>query len=218
MELDELKASWRSLDRRLDRLEEMNLALLSAAKKRKARWRLLPVLIGALINIVFGGWLVSVFARFWVAHLDTPSAVITGVALHLFCVGGVIMGVMQLLIVLRINFASPVLVIQRYLALLQAWESRSFYWVWLGAWLLWPALLVVGAMALARVDLWAVAPGVVLVNLAAGVVVSLLSVLLHRSARRRAGRLGAWLDRFLTSYCVAGARAALDELDRFARD
>ena len=47
---------------------------------------------------------------------------------------------MQLLLVTRINFASPVLVIQRYLALLQTWEARSFYWKWLGAWLLWPAL------------------------------------------------------------------------------
>ena len=50
------------------------------------------------------------------------------------------MGAMQLLLVTRINFASPVLVIQRYLALLQTWEARSFYWKWLGAWLLWPAL------------------------------------------------------------------------------
>jgi hypothetical protein len=218
MELDELKASWQTLDRRVDRLTELNLALLGNAQKRKARWRLLPVAIGALINIGFGGWLVSVFARFWVAHLETPSAVIAGIALHLFCVGGVIMGVIQLLIVMRINFASPVLVIQRYLALLQAWESRSVYWVWLGAWLLWPALLVAGAMALARVDLWAVAPGVVLINVAVGVVVAVLSVWIHRIARRRAGTLSAWLDRFLTSYSVARAKAALDELDRFARD
>ena len=218
MELDELKASWQSLDRRVDRLAEINFALLGNAQKRKARWRLLPVLIGALINICFGGWLVSVFARFWVAHLETPSAVIAGVALHLFCVGGVIMGVIQLLIVARINFASPVLLIQRYLALLHAWEVRSCYWVWLGAWLLWPALLVAGAMAIARVDLWAVAPGVVLVNLAVGVVVALLSVLAHRIVRQRAGRLSAWLDRFLTSYSVKNAKAALEELDRFARE
>lgn len=218
MELDELKASWRSLDRRVDRLAEMNLALLGNAQKRKARWRLLPILLGSLFNIVFGGWLISVFARFWIAHLDTPSAVIAGVALHVFCIGGVIMAVMQLLLVTRINFASPVLVIQRYLALLQAWQARSFYWVWLGAWLLWPALLVAGAMALARVDLWAVAPGLVLVNLAAGCAVALASVLFHRRARRPSSRLGAWLDGFLTSYSVAGAKSALAELDRFARE
>jgi hypothetical protein len=218
MELDELKASWQSLDRRVDRLTEMNLALLGELQKRKARFRLLPTLIGALLNIAVGGWLVSVFARFWVAHLDTPSAVISGVALHLFCIGGIIMGVMQLLLITRINFARPVLVLQRYLALLQAWEARSFYFTWLGAWLLWPALLVAGAMALARVDLWVVAPGVVLINVAAGVGVALLSVLFHRFARRPASRLGTWLDRFLTSHSVARAKSALGELDRFARE
>jgi hypothetical protein len=217
MELDELKTSWQNLDRRVDRLTETNLALLGDAQKRKARWRLLPVFVGALFNIAVGGWLVSVFARFWVAHLETPSAVISGIALHVFCVGGIIMGVMQLLLVTRINFAGPVLVIQRYLALLQAWEARSFYWAWMGAWLLWPALLVAGAMALARVDLWAAAPGVVLVNLAAGVAVALVSVVFLRAARRPASRFGIWLDRFLTSHSVAGAKAALDELDGFAR-
>jgi hypothetical protein len=218
MELDELKASWQSLDRRLNRLVTINLALVTDKQTRKARWRLLPVLIGSLINIVFGGWLVSVFARFWVAHLDTPSAVIAGVALHVFCLGGVIMGVVQLLLVMRINFARPVLVIQRHLALLQAWEARSFYWVWVGAWLMWPALLVAGAMALAKVDLWAVAPNVVLLNAAPCVVVALLSVLFHRMAHRPGSRLGGWLDRFLTSHSVARAKAALDELDRFAAE
>jgi hypothetical protein len=218
MELDDLKGSWRDLDRRLNQLTAINLALMTDAQTRKARWRLLPVLIGALINVAVGGWLVSVFARFWIAHLGTPSAVIAGVALHLFCLGGVIMGVVQLLLVTRINFARPVLVIQRYLALLQAWEARSFYWVWLGAWLMWPALLVAGAMALARVDLWAAAPGVVLVNVAAGLIVALLSVLFHRMARRRGSKLGGWLDRFLASHSVARAKAALDELDRFAAE
>lgn len=218
MELDELKASWQSLDRRLDRLASINLALVTDNQTRKARWRLLPVLIGAMLNVVLGGWLVSVFARFWVAHLDTPSAVVAGVALHLFFLGGVIMGVVQLLLVTRINFARPVLVIQRYLALLQAWEARSFYWAWLGAWLLWPALLIAGAMALANVDLWAAAPAVVLVNVAPGLLVALLSVLFHRVARRSGGRLGGWLDRFLTSHSVARAKAALDELDQFAKD
>jgi hypothetical protein len=218
MELDELKASWQSLDRRLERLASINLALVTDNQTRKARWRLLPVLIGALLNVVVGGWLVSVFARFWVAHLDTPSAVIAGAALHLFAVGSVVMGVVQLLLVARINFARPVLVIQRYLALLQTWEARSFYWAWLGAWLLWPALLVAGAMALANVDLWAAAPNVVLVNVAAGVVMALASVLFHRIARRPGNRLGGWLDRFLTSHSVARAKSALDELDRFAAD
>jgi hypothetical protein len=218
MELDELKASWQSLDRRVSQLHALNLALLTDVQRRKARWRLLPVFVGALCSIGVGGWLVSVFARFWLAHLDTPSAVIAGLALHAGSIGLVIVGVMQLLIVTRVNFAQPVLTIQRYLALLQTWEARSFHWAWLACWLLWPALLVAGAMAMAGVDLWARAPGVVLVNIGAGVGGALLSVMFHRLARRPGGRVGQWVDSVLTNQSIKRAKAALDEIDRFARE
>jgi len=116
MELDELKASWQSLDRRVSQLTAINLELFTDAQRRKARWRLLPVFVGAVCSVAVGGWLASVFARFWIAHLDTTSSVIAGVALHAASVGLVIVGVVQLLIVTRINFAQPVVVIQRYLA------------------------------------------------------------------------------------------------------
>ena len=218
MELDELKASWRSLDQRMERLSKINLALVADAQTRKARWRLLPVFIGALLNVGVGGWLVGVFARFWSSHLDTPSAVVSGIALHALAVGVVIAGVVQLLLILRINFARPVVVIQRYLALLRHWEVRTFYWTWIGAWLLCPALLVAAVMAIAGVDLWTVAPGLVLINIAVCSGVALLSIALHRVARRRGGRLGAWLDRFLTNHSIERARLELDEIDQFARE
>src|SRR5687767_2932741 len=121
MELDELKASWRGLDRRMSQLHAMNFALLTDAQRRKARWRLLPVFVGALFSLGVGGWLVGVCARFWVAHLDTMSSVVAGVALHAASIGVVIVGAVQLLIVVRVNFAQPVVTMQRYLALLQAW-------------------------------------------------------------------------------------------------
>jgi hypothetical protein len=218
MELDELKASWESLDRRMSQLHAQNLALFTDAQRRKVRWRLLPVFIGAVCSIAIGGWLSNVFARFWLAHLHTPSAVIAGAALHAASVGLVIVGVVQLLLVTRVNFAEPVLTIQRYLALLQTWEARSFRWAWLACWLLWPALLVAGAMAVAGVDLWARAPGVVLINIAAGVGGALLSALFHRLARRPGGRLGEWMDRLLTNQSVKRAQAALEEIRSFERD
>jgi hypothetical protein len=218
MELDDLKSSWQTLDRRVSQLTALNLALITDLQRRKARWRLLPVFASALLSVAVGGWLVGVFARFWLAHLGTPSAVVAGVTLQAASTGVVVIGVVQLLIVTRINFAQPVVAMQRYLALLQAWEARSFHWTWLGAWLLWPALLVAGAMALAGVDLWERAPGVVLINGAAAVGAALLSVMFHRFARRPGGRLGAWMECLLTNHSVRRAKSALDEIERFARD
>jgi hypothetical protein len=218
MELDELKVSWQSLERRMNQVHAQNLALITDAQRSKARWRLAPVFVGALCSVAIGGWLIGVFARFWTAHLDTTSAIVAGVALHAASIGIVITGLVQLFIVARINFAEPVLTIQRYLALLQTWEARTFHWAWLASWLLWPALLVAGAMAVAGVDLWARAPGVVIINVAAGVGGAVLSVMFHRLARRPGGRLGEWMDRLLTNQSVERAQAALAEIKRFERE
>ncbi len=217
MELDELKASWQSLDRRVNQLASINLSLVIDSQTRKARWRLLPVLIGAMINVAAGGWLVSVCARFLSAHHDTTSALISGLMLQLGGLGIVIAGVVQLIIVARINFAQPVLEMQRHLALLNAWEVRSFGWLWLGAWLALPAVLVAGVMSIAGVDLWARAPGIVVANVLASVAAVAGFVALHRRARR-GGRLGAWLDSLLTNHSIARARSALAEIERFSRD
>jgi len=218
MELDDLKASWQSLDRRVSELAAINRRLVTEVQTRKARWRLLPALVGALVNIAGGGWLAAVCARFWIAHLDTASSVVAGMALQAASVGFVIAGVVQLLLIMRINFARPVVIIQRYLALLQAWELRAFHWSWLGAWLLVPALLVAAAMGLAGVDVWTRSPGAVLGAAVIGSGGALLSLGFHRWTHRPGGKLGLWLDRLLTSGSIEHSRAAIDEIDRFAGD
>lgn len=218
MELDELKTSWQNLDRRLSRLNEINLALITDAQRRKARWRLLPVAAGAALNVAIGAWLIGVFARFWSSHLDAPSAVVSGIALHAASIGLVVVGVVQLVIVAHINFAQPVLAMQRHLALLETWEARSFRWSWLAAWLLMPAVLVATCMAVAGVDLWERAPGVVLINVAVAAGVALLSGVFHRLAQRPGARAGAWLERLLTNHSIQRAKSALAEIDRFARE
>ena len=62
MELDELKASWQRLDRRVDELTAINRRLLTDTISRKARWRLVPVLVGAVLNMVIGAWFALVGA------------------------------------------------------------------------------------------------------------------------------------------------------------
>ena len=63
MELDELKASWQSLDRRVDELTAINRRLLTETISRKARWRLAPVLVGAVLNMIIGAWFALVWAN-----------------------------------------------------------------------------------------------------------------------------------------------------------
>ena len=97
------------------------------------------------VQIVIGLALTIFFARFWIANLGTWSLVVSGVFLHALSIGLIIDAVMRTLLIVRINYASPVVTIQRYLALLRRWEIRSFKWAWVAIWLAPPALLLVGA-------------------------------------------------------------------------
>ncbi len=142
MELDELKASWQSLDRRVDELTAINRRLLTETITRKARWRLAPVLVGAVLNMIIGAWFALVWGKFWSAHLATPAVAVAGIALHLASVGLIVIGAVRLVLVLRIDYTRPVLTIQRSLATLQEFEARSFHAVWFACWVLLPAALV----------------------------------------------------------------------------
>ncbi len=215
MELDDLKASWQAMDRRVTELATVNLRLITQQQTGKARLSLLPVVLLALLNICAGGWLASVIARFWLSHLGTTSAVLAGLLLQVASVGVVIVGVVQLLIVVRINYARPVVTIQRYLAQLRTWDLRSFRAMWLGSWVLLPAMLVATVMAVANIDLWHSAPDWVLASTIVGVGGAVLSALLYRWANRPGATLGARLDRLLLNHSIQRAQRALDEIDQF---
>jgi hypothetical protein len=215
MELDELKASWQGLDRRVE--ERILRKLLSETISRKARWRLAPVLIGAVFNMIIGAWFALAWGKFWSAHLATPLVAGAGIVLHAASIGLIVIGMVRLVLVLRIDYTQPVLAIQRSLARLQEFEARSFHAVWFACWVLVPAALVAIVMGLAGVDLWDRARGYLLANFAVCLVGGLAPPLLHHWARRRGSKLAARMDAFLLSHSIARARAAIAEIDEFAR-
>jgi len=217
MELDELKASWQGLDRRVDELTAINRRLLTETISRKARWRLAPVLIGAVLNMIIGAWFALVWGKFWSAHLATPAVAVAGIALHLASIGLIVIGVVRLVLVLRIDYTRPVLTIQRSLATLQEFEARSFHAVWFACWVLIPAALVAIVMGFAGVDLWERASGYLLANFVVCLAGGLAPPLLHYWARRRRGKLASWMDAFLLSHSIARAKAAISEIDEFSR-
>lgn len=217
MELDELKTSWQRLDQRVDALTTINRRLLTETLARKTRWRLAPVVIGAALNILVGAWFALVWGGFWSAHLARPAVAVAGIALHLASIGLVVIGVVRLVLVSKIDFSRPVLTIQRSLAKLREFEAGSFHAVWFGCWVLLPAAAVAIVMGFAGIDLWERASGWLMANFAVCLAGGLAPPLLHAWARRRHGRLAAWLDDFLTSRSIARARATIAEIDEFAR-
>jgi hypothetical protein len=217
MELDDLKASWQKLERRVEELTAINRRLMTDTIIRKARWKLAPVIAGAVANIVLGAFFAVVSASIWSSHLDAPPALFGGLALHAMSILFIVIGVGRLALARRIEFTRPVLEIQRSLASLQKWEAWSFHAAWVGCCLLFLAVVVAIAMSTMGMRFWERAPGYLLANMLVWLAIGLAPPLLHAWSRRHHGRLAARMDAFLTSHSIARARALIDEIDEFAK-
>jgi hypothetical protein len=217
MELDELKASWQRLDHRVQELTAINRRLVLDTTVRKVRWRLAPWIAGALANVALGLFFTFASANFWSSHLDSPPALVAGIALHAMSLLFVVIGVGRLVLVRQIDFTRPVLDIQRTLASMQRWEAWSFHAVWVGVCLLVPAVMIAIAMAAISMGAWDRVPVYFAVNLVIWVAVAVVPVLLYARSRRRQGWFAAWFDKLLASHSIARARAMIDEIDDFAR-
>ena len=218
MELDELRQQWQQIDRKLERSLSLNLRLLTETRTRRSKLRLLPLLLMQPLQFAIGAMLAAGCARFWLANLATPSLFVSGLVMHALSVALVIDAVMRILFIARINVAAPVVTIQRYLALLRRWEIYSFKCIWLAVWLAAPALLIVAVKLIAGIDLWARAPVAVIYTGVGGAVGAALSWAFDRCARSGKGRVAAVMDNLYVGHSIAGAQAALDEINEFARE
>jgi hypothetical protein len=211
MELDELKGQWQALERKLDRSVALNLQVLTESRTRRGKLRLLPLMLLQPFQIAIGLVITIYAANFWIANRDVASLLISGIALHAGGVGLIIDAVMRIVLIARINYAAPVVTIQRYLAYLRQWEIRSFKWGWMAVWALIPAAFIVAVKSLTTLDLWARWPQGVLWTAGVSAIVMLASYVFDRFAR------GRWPNLYV-GYSVAGAQAALDEIDQFTRE
>jgi hypothetical protein len=216
MELDELRASWQRLDQRVQDLTVINRRLLIDTVVRKVRWRLAPLILGAVANVTIGAFFAVASGRFWSAHLDSPPALIAGLAMHALGIVFIVIGIGRLALARRIDFTRPVLEIQRSLASLQRWEAWSFHAVWVGCCLLLLAIMLAVAVAAMGGRFWERAPGYLLGNMLVWLAIAVGPLALYARSRRHRGRFAARMDEFLTSHSIARARAMLAEIDEFA--
>jgi hypothetical protein len=218
MELDDLRQQWQALDRKLDRSLALDTRVFTDTRTRSSKLQLLPLLLLQPLQAAVGAALVVFFARFWSSNLEAPALAVSGMALHVLSIGLIVDAVVRMLLILRINYASPVVTIQRHLALLRRWEVRSFNWGWVGCWLAMPAMLLVAVKVAAGPDLWAVWPAAVVWTAVGGLAGAAASLAFVRWARLRGGRLAAAMDRFYLGHSIARAQAVLDEIDEFTRE
>ena len=216
MELDDMKAAWKTLNERLDAQAALNLHMYKQGKLDRLRRGLRPLVWGQAIQIVIGALAAVWGAGFWVAHRNVPHLLIAGLIVHAAGISMIALGALMEALIARIDYSAPVLTIQRRLAQLRKVYVRGGLAIGLPWWLLWIPFLMV-LIGYAGVDLYLHAPSVIWIGTAIGVAGLLATWVFVRSAGSRP-RLAGRLESSAAGGSIRRAQAYLDEIARFEHE
>jgi len=218
VDMDDIKAAWRELERRVD----TGLALQRDSMKRleldRTRTALRRLGRGPLFELVSGLAALMLLGGFLADHIGTARFAIPAIALQAFVLFTVVSAGRQLAIIWGIDYAAPVVAIQRDLARLRALRVRTTLWVLLLAPLVWTPLAIVAARGLLGADLYRVpGPLWLAVNLAFGLAVIPLAVWLSRrhAQRLRGSRFLSRLADDIAGRNLAAAVGSLQAIQEF---
>lgn len=216
MELDDMKLAWQTMDHRLGQQHALNVQLFRDGRMDKLRRGLRPLIWGQALQMLIGVLGLLIVVPIWTSLWRDPAVLISGVVMHIYCVGLIVFGGIVQGHIAGINYAAPVLEIQRRLL-----KLRRIYAVWgaivvgLPWWFLTAPLLVVltGGQVMTH------APSVVWINLAIGAVGLPATWWFHRwSHRPERAELGRKMDANMTGASIRRAQATLEDIARFERD
>jgi hypothetical protein len=220
MELDEMKQAWQELSVRLDREHALNAQLLRIGQMDRLRRGWQPLVWGQSALILLGVVIALWGIGFWSTHLHIWQAMACGIAMQAFGTLSIIFPARVIAMVRTIDYAAPVLEIQRRIAGLRAWRVKVEAPVFgvLGSVIWIPVLLMLAQYGMDRAgaDLWGQMHGasswLVLMGVASLAVTGLLYLLLCKLGRRR------WLEDSFAGNAVKRAEAMLGDIARFERE
>ncbi|HTV83902.1 MAG TPA: hypothetical protein VME63_00735 [Dyella sp.] len=217
MELDDMKQAWQELSGRLDRQQALDWELWRISHMDRLRRRLQPLVWGQSVLLVLGVLIALWGIRFWSTHVHIWQALACGIAMQAFGTLSIFFPARVIAMVCTIDYAAPVLEIQRRIAGLRAWRVKVEAPVFgvLGSVIWIPALLMLAqyGMDIAGVDGWRDASGLplwlIIVGAGSLAVTGLLYWLVCKLGRRR------WLEDSIAGSSVKRAQVMLGDIARF---
>jgi len=201
-------------------LGHLNLGRIRRAQElaSQAKRRLRPFFWGQTIQVVIGTLVILMAVAYWTAHRDGSHRMVAGLIVQIYGVLMIALGGITLGRLGRIDFAEPVVAIQKKVAALRSWYIGCQKVLGLPWWLLpMPFLQVVFGMVGA--DFYANAPGVFYVSFVVGVGGLLGTLCLYRWAHRPGRpRLAQKIDDAVAGTSLSRARDLLVELEQFERE
>ena len=219
MELDDLKTTWQALDRKLEQQRALSLEVIRDGKLAAARRGLRPLWLGQLVQLVAGLCLMLLFAPIWIARMGTLHFMMPALLLHAYGLLLVVFAVRTLHLIGCIDYAAPVLRIQRQLAELRRWRTRVEWPLFgiVGCFIWIPLVLVIfGALG---ADLWALHPKFVYWNIVSGFACLGIFYGAARWAQKRDNEgSGSALEKYASGRSIRKAQEELDTLARFEQE
>jgi len=210
MELDELKSAWQTLDRHLQQQTTLNAHLLRERKLDKVSKGMRRRYWAKIVQILFGDALIYFGILCTMRYLGNTSLLICSVFMLLYGVLIVVFGGVSLARISRIDYAAPVLDIQKQVGALHRAHVTANRWAGLPWWFLWFAIFALEMKGNVGVDLFVSAPLVVWISMVIGVIGFVATLWFYRRSPKS--------DNAATPRGLRDARSALDEIARFERN
>ena len=217
VDFDDLKLAWEILDRKVERQHTLALLAFKDRQAGKARASLRPLVWGQVAQIAIGVALTLAAIKVWRTEWAVVHLRVAGLVLHTYALLLIVLGVRTIELAGRLDYAAPVVAIQKQLAALTRW------YVWCGLaigpvwWLLWMPLFMVLA-ALLGVDVLARAPRWFASWSVFGLAGLVLTLAAYRWARVVWPALARYMDDAAAGTSLRRARAVIDEVERFERE
>jgi hypothetical protein len=216
MELDDMKLAWQTLDRRLDLQNALSLRQLRRDGLDRTRSRMRKLYWGKIVQILFGDALIlfGIFAA--MRYQATPQLLACALCVLAYGLLTIVCGGVTLFKISRIDYAAPVMEIQKQVGELRRLHIFTSLCLGLPWWFLWIAIFVLEVRANVGVDLFVTAPAFIWANLVVGAI-GLAATLWFRSVSRRPANT-RWrdaFDRIFTARSLREAKSELEDIERF---
>lgn len=219
MELDDLKLAWKTLDRRLESQQALQLDLLRESRLQRVGGTLRRLRRDQIVQLATGVLATVVLGRYTLMRLDAGAVVVTAcLALLTYTAIAVVLAIRDIDRIARVDFDEPVLAIQQRLLEVRAARIRSGAWFAAAGCVVWLPLVVL-VMHLFGVRMNPGAGNIGLwLGLNALVCAGLLGGLLAWTRRHPEGRLAQLLRKTPIDRSLREVAALAEEMERFRRE
>lgn len=218
MELDDLKARWQDLDRKLDATLHLNTRLVrnSMLGRTESALRNLTWITSASIAMTF--LVLLAIGSFLADHILEVRFAAPALVLHISAIAMFAASIHELVTLRSVDYSAPVVSLQKKIETVRVSRIATTKWVFWLAPLLWLPMLIVFLKAILGIDLYAIAsPAWLISNFVFGVLFLVAMIWIARHVPVQSPFMQRLLDD-IAGRNVTRARAALEDVAAFERD